>query len=186
MKRSFIKVLVLAGMASALTVQAVPITGGVFFSGGTLTLNGAGTGITAISGTVVQGGGQAGSYLSVPALTAVTWTPFNFNPFPGSVDPLWTFTVGSTVYSFKATSLTLVEQSPGFLNLYGSGLAHISGGIFDDTAGNWVIHSTGESTVFTFGASTTIPATAVPDGGATVALLGVGICGLSFLRRKIS
>ncbi len=185
--QSFLKALaiVICAMA-AISVQAVPtITGGVLFTGGSLTVDtgnlATATKFNSFSGSVVMFGSQSGSYASVPTGTAVTWTPFTFSLslLPNPVNPLWTFTLNATdVYSFSATSVTVIQQSAGFLDVKGNGIAHIDG--FSDTPGNWYIHSTGENTYFTFGAGTK-----VPDGGATVALLGIAVCGLGFLRRKI-
>lgn len=184
-KLSSLKALAVCGAMAAFNIQAAQITGGVLFTGGSLTVNGSlqtATAFTGFSGSKVMLGGQSGSYASVPTGTAVAWTPFTFSPslFPNPVSPLWTFTIGPTTYSFEATSVTMVQQSPGFLNVKGAGIAHIDG--YADTPGNWYIHSTGRSTFFTFGAGSN----AVPDGGMTVALLGAAAGVLGLLRTRIS
>lgn len=185
----------IAGAVAALvglsaTVQAIPISGQISFSGlavldsTTLTSatkflsysNSAGT--TAFP-TV---GIHTGSYSS-PLLTgaSATFTPFTFSPVTASTPfVLWTFTIGVNTYSFKVNSLVVATQNSTFLNVIGTGIASITG--FTDTSGIFSITDTGSGgPTFTFGANTT-----VPDGGTTVMLLGAALSGFALLRKKLT
>ena len=147
----------------SLAAQAQPISGTINFTGGAV-LNGSletATSFTsyfgnAVSSPTVLGGSQTGDYQFVPTGTQVTIDPFSFNPFnPSSVQsiPLWSFSVNSTEYSFTATSLLIVQQSPHFLNLEGTGVASITG--FADTAAIWTFTDAGSGAgpSFSFGGS---------------------------------
>jgi hypothetical protein len=102
--------------------------------------------------------------------------PWSFNS--GPVTPLWA--IGG--FTFDLTSSSIVTQSNTFLNVVGSGL--VSGNSFTPTPGTWSFTITnqggGVQNQFSFVASTS----SVPDGGATVALLGVSLLGLHGARRK--
>jgi hypothetical protein len=88
--------------------------------------------------------------------TSVNFTPFTFNPAPVSTFQLWSFGVGGSTYSFDVTSMTISYQVPAFLNIQGTGVAHITG--FAPTLGTWGITDTGSSgPVFTFGNVTIVP-----------------------------
>ena len=141
---------------------------------GSATLNGnlgspSATDFSLISATV-QGLSQTANYSGVVSGTAASFsTPFYFSP-ASLPAPLWNFTVGSTAYSFTATSLTIDFNTSNFLEIQGAGTAHIDG--FTDTPGTWSI--TGTSVTggprITFGAS--IQVTPVPEPSAIGLLLG--------------
>jgi len=178
------------------SVQALPtITGNIQFTGGVTVNTGnltTATAISSYSSLSVQAFAETGSYLPLNlgggvgqnGITALSFTPFSFggnvlgpsNP----LIPLWTVTLSGITYSFDANSVTIATQNSGFLNLTGTGTAHITG--FQDTAGTWTITDTGSSgPTFTFGASST----AVPDGGTTMVLLGAALSGLGLIRKKL-
>jgi hypothetical protein len=177
------------------TVQAIPISGQISFSGlAVLDSTSLSTATKFLSysnsaGTTSfpQVGIHTGSYSSVPGGTAATFTPFTFSPVTASTPfTLWSFTIGSLTYSFQVKSLTVMTQNSTFLNVIGTGLAFITGaGSPYDVAGTSGIFSltdTGSGgPTFTFGASTT-----VPDGGTTVMLLGAGLASLALLRKKLT
>jgi hypothetical protein len=179
--------LFLAGVSCllAVTAQAIPITGAIGFTGSASYNSTSLATATAFTGfnAAVLGGSQSGSYASVPALTASSWTPFVFTT--SSVTPLWTFAIGSTLYSFDATSVTVDYQDALYLNLRGSGVARITG--LDDTVGTWSITSVGGTSTFTFGAESVSEGSAsVPDGGTSAAMLGLALAGLARFRKRVA
>ena len=87
-------------------------------------------------------------------------------------------------FTFDLASSTVVLQNSDFLLI--SGIGTITGNGFDATEGVWSFtsqepHAGG---VFSFSASSGSTGT-VPDGGTTVALLGIGLVGVEVLRRKV-
>jgi len=105
--------------------------------------------------------------------------PWIFNPSTATI-PLWQ--VGG--FTFDLTSSTIVTQTNFFLNVTGVGT--LSGAGFTTTPGSWsftVSNALGKPHA-TFGFTSDTAATAVPDSGATAALLGVALAGVEVLRRK--
>jgi PEP-CTERM motif len=153
----------LACVVFATSAAAAPyINGQIQFVGGADLNNslGSATAFTAFFGTLGTGdpqvrSGSTGTYSSVPGGTQAAFSLFTFNPAPVSVPALWSFTVGSTTYSFDATSVVIQTQTSSILNLEGNGLAHVTG--FADTYGTWSITDTGTGPVFTFGNATQVP-----------------------------
>jgi hypothetical protein len=126
---------------------------------------------------------ETGSYATVPLNTPVTFNGFVFNPPAASVTPLWTFTIGSTVYSFDATSVTSTyDSSLRQWDIGGSGLAMITG--FTTTPGQWNVNLSQTGDSFVFDASEASVAT-VGDGGSVLTLLGAGFIGLAVIGRKV-
>lgn len=161
--------------------------------GGEAVLNGplaSATAFTAFNGVyIVPAPGPSGSYAGVPTgiIGAVAYAPFSFNPLaPVPVNPLWTFTVGPVTYSFKLDSVIVASQSANFLNLLGVGQANITG--YDETPGVWsftIDNPTGAAPpTFSFNFISTTSAT--PDGGLTMAMLGLTLMGVGGLRRRLS
>lgn len=176
------KVLALAVCAmTAAAVEAKSISGAIAFGYGTVTvpggmLNSAG-GISGYQGALGPGtqplvlaGSQTGDYSAVPNGTSVLWSPFSFGDTSFT---LWSLEAGGTTFSFKATSISIVQQNDTFLDLKGNGIASITG--YDQTPGTWTITINSDGTQFTFGATTSVPA---PDGGNTVWFLGACMLGL--------
>lgn len=183
----------LVGLGSLLviaaSVQALPIGGSIQFVG-TATMNASQTAFVSFGdpfggglGPWVQANSQTGAYAGVAAGTAAIWTPFTFNPPAASVTPLWMFTIGTTTYSFDATSMTVTHPNATTVNISGAGIAHITG--FADTLGTWTVTATGSGVDFTFGASTGTGPGDVADGGTTVLLLGTALSGVALLRKKL-
>src|ERR1700683_4789755 len=117
------------------TAKALPsISGDINFDGIATTNTGnlaTATSFTSISGVSVVPV-EDGTYTGTTGAPA-TFTPFSFSA--ASVTPLWTFTWGGITYTFNATSVTVVTQIKGFLNLQGSGWATATG--YANTAGTW-------------------------------------------------
>ena len=183
-------ILAFAGFASSL--QAIPITGSISFSG-TSTIDDTSF-VTATAFTSFQevfvGAPSAlsGAYVGTSG-AAVTMAPFIWAPPTAStpIHPLWTFVSGGDTYSFDLSVLHEDYASPTGLLLSGLGTAHITGPGLDelDTTGNWNFSAqTMGLATFTFSSTTTVPAQSVPDGGSTVLLLGGTLVGLGFVARK--
>ena len=182
----------LAAAVCSIAADAQPISGTIDFTGGAV-LNGSletATTFTSYFGNgvslpTVLGGSQTGDYQFVPVGTQVTMDPFSFNPFnPSSVVsiPLWSFSVNTTKYSFTATSIFLVLQSPHFLNIEGAGIASITG--FADTPATWSFTDTGSGAgpSFNFGGSIAV----VPEPSITPLVMALPLLGCMLLdiRRK--
>ena len=100
--------------------------------------------------------------------------------------PEWTFTVGGTTYSFDLLSLSEANfhnGSPSSITLMGEGMAHITG--FQDTTANFALEATGNHLSFAI-LQPSDAAVPTPDGGSTLALLGVGLVAVEALRRKLN
>jgi len=173
-----------AVMLSASNVQAVPITGGISL-GGTYVHNtgslGTATAFTSFSSVTVES--VAGDYVGL-INAPVTMSAFTFTPsIPTSatVTPLWKITATPTT-SFDLTSTTLLFQSNTALLLEGSGVLHMLGKT--DTFGTWTFSANTQGGTFSFSSSN--GAIGVPDGGATVGLLGMAFMTVAFMRRHIS
>src|SRR5262245_7025263 len=118
MLKRFVILGVFAAMLSfAPRAEAIPITGSIDFVGladpnpgqkwsaSTTSI----VFITSPGPTALNG---SGSYAGVPDGTPATFTNFTFNPFPGTgVNPLWSFTVAGTTYSFNLGAVTAFGYS---------------------------------------------------------------------------
>ena len=126
---------------------------------------------------------ETGDYASVPLNTDVTFNGFVFNPPAGSVTPLWTFDVGSTVYSFDATSVSSYYNSTlEQWDIGGNGLAMITD--YGTTKGTWNVNLSQSGESFVFDASSASVAS-VRDTSSTMTLLGCAFVGLGALGRKV-
>jgi hypothetical protein len=139
-----------------------------------------------------------GDYSSVPIGRLTTFTNFQWNSSTlaittPSITPFveWTFTIGSTTYDFILDTLlttgTITHTKVGRTNVWsvnvlGTGTAQITG--FEDTVGVFTVSGTGNAAHLSFDASGIAAGDPVPDGGSTVALLGIALAGLELLRRK--
>jgi len=123
---------------------------------------------------------DSGSFGSIPILSNITMTaPWIFNPSTATI-PLWQ--VGG--FTFNLTSSTIVSQDNFFLNITGIGTLSKAG--FTTTPGDWsfTVSNAGGKKHTTFGFQADTAATAVPDSGATAALLGFALAGVEAFRRK--
>jgi protein with PEP-CTERM/exosortase system signal len=104
-------------------------------------------------------------------------TPWTFIP---STDTPGLWSVGG--FSFHLLSSIVVTRDAEFLNIKGSGI--VSGNGFDPTNANWafsVQDAGGTHDFFSFSANVAT----VPDGGSAVALLGISLGAIEFIRRKL-
>ena len=182
---------VVALVGFSASVQAVPISGVINFgTSSSATVNsgnlGTATAISSYGNVFVSAGTETGSYAPLNGGgnfgSTLAFSTFGFGGnvlSPASV-LLWTVASGGVTYSFTATSVQIVLQNSTFLDLQGNGSANITG--YDSTIGTWSMLFTGlgGTTTFTFGA-----ATAVPDNGTTVMLLGAAFAGLCLFRKKV-
>ena len=105
---------------------------------------------------------------------------FQYDPLnPSPVNPLWTIAGDTTLFSFALETIAINLETPGFINLSGTGTISAAG--FDDTMGNWTFSSdgTGAGTQFAW-SSTTVP---VSEPGVLL-LLGIAMLGLAARRRR--
>ena len=118
----------------------------------------------------------SGDFAGLVGATAV-FTPFT----------QWSFTSGPIAlfwqvdgFTFSLIASNIVFQGGGFLSVFGRGT--ISGHGFGPELGTWTFSAQDDpsSGVFSFSAGSE----AAPDGGATVALLGLALAGIEGIRRK--
>jgi hypothetical protein len=161
--------------------QAVPITGGISLAGGYTTDTGdVNTAHAFTSFFDVEVTGGAGTYAGIPngmSSPPVTMVPFTFNPFVPPVNSLWSLTYLSNTYSFDLLTCIIAQQGGDTLTLHGTGTLHATG--FTDTAGAWVFTANELGGTFSFSSSNGV----IPDGGTTVALLGIALAGIEGARR---
>jgi len=178
--KNIIKFVAVAAVAVALTqtVQAVPITGNVGFSGKVQLNSGSvqtATQAIAWFNTVVNG--QSGSFSGVSDGTSVAIAaPWSFNS--GLVNNFWS--VGG--FTFNLTSSSIFSQDSLFLNVILTGTVTAAG--FDATAftGTFQVANPPSNGQTTF--TERLSFNSVPDGGTTVLLLGAALSGLALVKRK--
>lgn len=176
------KALLGIGLAIALSVAAVgraeaaSITGDITFGG---TLNPA----TDLGTTnAVDFNNPALVTFSDGDLSAIafganaTFTDFTFDPFVGSVVPLWS--VGP--WAFDLESVNVNQQTAIFLGLSGSGTLHGPAG-FDDTPYIWSFSADKTGAIAFSATNTNVPVVPEP---VTLSLLGVGLAGAAMARRR--
>ena len=173
-----------AAMLTAASVQALPITGSIAL-GGMANLNSQETTVT--SWPFVYVVADSGSFGSINPYSMVNMTSsaWQFSPAPGkALSDAWN--VGGFTFNFLSDS---VSQSGNFLDLTGTGTISASG--YATTTFDWTLaaETSGSSAQFTFSATAGAPAGTtggqVPDGGLTVAFLGLALAGVEGLRRTL-
>ena len=152
------------------SAQATPITGMLNISG-TATYNApiaTATQVTLFDNVHTEGA-NTGDFAGVPKNLPVTMTsPYIFNPSTPT-PALWSV----AGFTFDLLSSTIDFQSSQGILIQGTGI--ITGNGFDPTSGHWSFsQQQGAGTTLTFSATTS----AVPDGGMTATLLGLGLAGL--------
>ena len=125
----------------------------------------------------------SGSFDAVPDGTSVLFAqPWVFNPSTAK-SPLWTIS-GPENFSFDLSYSTTNFQNGYFLAITGTGT--LTGTNYDPTPGTWVFTTQGFAAQSKFSWSSSVEASAVPDSGTSVALLGGSLLGLYGLRRRFS
>jgi hypothetical protein len=153
--------LTLAGLNHAVEAAPSYIGGTISFKGGA-SLDapmGSATAITSFSNITVVADTN-GIYGPLENSQAASWAPFTFAPPGTPVSPLWSCTSNGIAYSFNATSMSVVFSGTNFLDIQGTGIAHITG--YADTPGTWVIGVQQFNSAVSFSATTTISPTNVP------------------------
>lgn len=161
--------------------QGAMINGAINFAGGAVyDTNSLATATTVKGFRNVVVTATDGDFDSVAVGSAVTMAkPYVFMPSTPTAN-LWS--VGG--FTFDLTMSTVDFRSNNALII--SGVGTISGNGFIDTPGTWEFTSQTPSAkgVFSFSAGSEGSGSAVPDGGTTVALLGISLVGLELMRRK--
>ena len=184
-------VVVSIGLLSS--AQATQITGTIGFtsapnsSGGSLVDNGGGSFTLNFNNPMHVDFGNDDYTGTVGATTnfaSITFT--NGGGLTSPNVPEWTFAVGGKTYSFDLLSLSVAAFDNGKasnLVLMGNGVAHITG--FADTNAVFALEATGKHLTFDIlqPSNTAVPA---PDGGSTLALLGIASVAVEALRRKLN
>lgn len=175
---------IVAAILAVTSVQAIPISGNIYM-GGVATLNSAGTTVT--SWPLVFVLADNGSFSSVTPFSLVTMSssPWVFSPQPGqALNDLWS--VGGFTFNFTSDTVT---ESGGILVVDGSGTISSSNPKYSTTDFSWNLAAAVGGGDFVFVASTgngsaSGGGSTVPDGGTTLAFLGVALAGTEFFRRQ--
>lgn len=184
--KNMIKLASIAAVALALTqsTQATPISGNIGFTGGvTYNTAAAGTATEVTSWIAPQVTLDSGAFSSVASGTAATFAPGNWTFNSGPVSSFWS--VGGFTFNLVASSITSQVAGPnGFVVVNGWGT--VSGNGYSGNL-SWSFtsqdpQSGSNPSTWTFSASSAT----VPDGGATVMLLGLALSGAALLKKKLT
>lgn len=132
------------------------------------------TPMSGYAGITVQAPTEMGDYVGVPNGTAVTFATSIAVAAPTGPFTLWSFTVGSTTYSFEATTETVTYEEIGSPSLVVSGMGYASITGFANTSGTWDVDVTGSGAYLSFQSNAL-----VPDSGTTALLILLGAVGIA-------
>lgn len=125
----------------------------------------------------------AGNYAAfvTPGVTVATMAaPWIFNPSTAT-PALWS--AGGFTFDLASSSIVLQNNvGNGFLVV--SGLGTVTGNGFQATAGSWSFSANGPANGTTGRFSFSAGTNSVPEGGSSIALLGLGLISLPLLRKK--
>ena len=179
----------ICGQLCAPHAQAVPISGNIAFAG-TATLDSISAGnATAVMAWHFSGNtgtpyvaAADGDFAGALGLFATFNAPWHFG---SGLSPLWSvFGFTFDLLTSTITSQGFDQNGLGYVAVSGTGFVHGNG--FDPTFGTWSFTTQdpsagGSLPRFSFSAATGT----VPDSGSTVALLGLTLVGVEFLRRTL-
>jgi hypothetical protein len=180
--------LLAGGLLLCQQTQAAPISGAIEFGGSATASGPSGPPCTIHFLNPWHELAGTGTYAAVPFGTASIFSDFTFTgdgtavmlDFPHM--PEWTFTLGTTTYSFDLLALTSGHVTSGAMAISGTGIAHVTG--FDATPATFALQGAGTSFHFDLSSSTTAT---IPEGSTTVLLvLGLMLVGIVTLRHKVS
>jgi len=189
--KNILKFVAAAAVAVALTqtVQAVPITGTIGFSGAVAT-----DAATAPTSTEVLSwinnviNIKSGTFASLSSSASVILhSPWTFSS--GPINSFWVVTDGANNYTFNlsASSVESISANGVIVDLAGTVLSNVAG--LSPTAFTGFFSFQNPSTALgnnQFSYTSSITFGAVPDGGTTVLLLGSVLSGLALIRRKLA
>lgn len=172
--------LVFTSLFVAGAASAVPVTGSikiVSYNDNVFNVNYGTNQVTFGAGNNALVSNATGSYTGLLG-SFVHYNNFGYDPL-SVINPLWATTTGAPASSFSLTGISFIDENAGAsLTLKGWGIVSVAG--FDNTPGSWSFTATQDGTVFGWDSINTQP---VPDGGATLALLGASVLGLGGIRR---
>ena len=173
----------MAALALIQTVHAVPITGNIGFSGTANLDSGSvqtATEVASWGANVV--GSTSGSFTTVTLGSLVTLTsPWSFTS--GSINSFWS--VGG--FTFNLISSSIHSQDGSFLNVLMNGTVTGNGFTATPYSGAFSVQNPPSDGVVQYTESLSFnPPGSVPDGGATVMLLGTALCGLALVKHKFA
>ena len=186
---SLAAIVVASGLA--VSAQATPITGFIQFAGSvafdtkslaTATRVDTWFDVFNNAGFSNVTNGSTGAFSAIAAGTqAKMGTPYIFNPST-STPALWSV----AGFTFDLSTSILVKQTATELTIEGTGI--ISGNGFTPTESSWMFttQNAGGGRHATFSFSANNNSEAVPDTGAAISLLGIGLMGLELARRKLA
>jgi hypothetical protein len=165
------------------SIQATTINGNVGFTGRvTYDTGSAGTATEVTSWIDPAVNGTFGAFTTLAYGTAVSFNPAYWHF--ATVAPINNFwSVGG--FTFELLSSSITAQGTGFVVVNGTGI--VTGNGYTATSMTWSFTSQDPPTTanpdsWTFSVS----ANSVPDGGATVMLLGLALSGVALLRKKLT
>jgi hypothetical protein len=178
----------IAAIAMTTAVQAIPITGTISMGGEANFDNGdlnSATSVTSWPLVYVVADSSAFSTVADFTLVNMSSSPWVFSPAPGAaLSDLWN--VGGFQFDFQSDT---INESQNFLTIIGFGT--ISGNGYDSTPFEWELSAenptTGGPAQITFSATAepSSNGSPVPDGGMTMAFLGLALAGMEGMRRKL-
>jgi hypothetical protein len=186
MKTKWIKLAgaVAAALAMTASVQATPISGSIGFTG-TYTQNGGTIGdlTTATSFTINTVSIATTTGVFVGAGSPTFASPISVNPANNLIPnvQLWSVIVGGVTYTLVVTTETETFDTASQLNLAGTGTIS-DGNPADTVTGAWQLGFGRTGDAFTWQSTSA----GVPDGGATVMLLGLALSGAALLKKKLA